>query len=270
MPYEKDRDMLDVTQLVPEAQPIVRAAVEVYLKYLGQWCIGVVAHGSAFKGGYIPGCSDIDLQFYLDASAFTTKGHLPLDVCFALHRDLAEIELFPFQYVQGYALPPIARKGYVGLISGAYHMIWGTLPIAEATEEELEASARKALQNLDLPLAYIPEGLLQHGGGRLARQVRFLCTDVWPVLYQVLTIQRHDAIGMWRLPKLEAMKLLPAGSPLAQTLQAFYHAICRYYPTEMSVADALSAIENGMAFLQAAKSWWSESGMAEALIPCGF
>jgi hypothetical protein len=35
---------LDVSQVVPEVQSIVRAAVTVYLHHLGQWCKGVDSH----------------------------------------------------------------------------------------------------------------------------------------------------------------------------------------------------------------------------------
>ncbi len=61
MPDEQEALILDVSQVVPEAQSIVCAATNAYLRHLGQWCIGVIVHGSALKGGYIPGCSDIHL-----------------------------------------------------------------------------------------------------------------------------------------------------------------------------------------------------------------
>jgi len=103
---DQRRERLDISRLVPEAQAIVHAAATVYLHHLGQWCMGVLVHGSALKGDYIPGCSDIDFQLYLEPAAFTQKGQLPLEVCLALQRDLAQIEPFPFQYIQGHALPP--------------------------------------------------------------------------------------------------------------------------------------------------------------------
>jgi hypothetical protein len=255
----QEKSNLDVSRIVPEAQSIVRAATTIYLHHLRHWCIGVVVHGSALKGGYIPGCSDIDFQLYLAPSAFSNSGQLPLEVCLALHRDLAQIETFPFQYIQGYALPPFSRKGHIGPIPGAYHVITGMLPVAEATEEDLRISARNALEQLDPRMTYLTRGLLDHGGGKLARQVRLLCTDVWPMLYHLLTIQQGDGLGMWRLPKQEAIELLPKRSVSAQTLFAFYQAICTYYPAEASVEEALRAIESGVAFLQSVKSWWNET-----------
>jgi hypothetical protein len=62
---------MNVSRLVPEAQPIAAAAGEVYLRHTQPWFIGLVAHGSAIKGGFIANCSDIDLQLYLDPGALT-------------------------------------------------------------------------------------------------------------------------------------------------------------------------------------------------------
>lgn len=256
---EQERHHLDTAPIVPEARPIVRAAAIVYLHHLSQWCIGVVVHGSALKGGYVAGCSDVDLQLYLESSAFNGSGDLPLELCVTLQRDLARIDPTPFQYIQGYALPPQPRKGITGPIPGAYHVVTGRLPVPEATEEELQAAARHALQTLDVSNVFRAQELLQHGRWKIPQRVRWLCTDVWPILYHMLTIQRRQGIEVWQLPKQEAMKLLPQESTSAQMIQAFYQAICSYYPAEASIEEALKAIEHGVAFLQSVKWWWENS-----------
>jgi len=124
---EQEPYHFDLSPIVPEAQSIVCAAAEVYLQHLGQWCIGLVIHGSALKGGYIPGYSDIDLQLYLKPAVFHNHSDLSLERCIALHRDLAQINPTPFQYIQGYTLPLQKREGRVGPMPGAYHVITGTL-----------------------------------------------------------------------------------------------------------------------------------------------
>src|SRR5947209_15445378 len=112
--------MFDLSRLVPEAKPIVAATAAIYMKHTHPWFVGLLIHGSALKGGFIPGCSDIDLQLYLDGPAFTAGGQRPLDLCLAIHRDLATVDPAPFRYLQCVALSRTLPPDYTGPISGAY------------------------------------------------------------------------------------------------------------------------------------------------------
>ena len=64
--------MLNLSPLTPEARPIVEAAAAIYLRHLQPRFVGLVVHGSALKGGFFPGCSDIDLLLFLDQQAFAS------------------------------------------------------------------------------------------------------------------------------------------------------------------------------------------------------
>src|SRR5262249_11191035 len=150
-------------------------------------------------------------------------------------------------------------EGYVGPIPGAYHLVAGRLPVAEATAEQLRESARAALGSLRVPPPYITRTLLQHGGGKLARNVRLLCTDVWPVLYQVLALRQDDPVRVWSMPKDRAIASLPADSALGQAIRAFYAALRAYYPAQESIEEALATITSGVAFLGAARQWREEA-----------
>ncbi|HYM16564.1 MAG TPA: hypothetical protein VEZ14_13490 [Dehalococcoidia bacterium] len=252
--------MIDVSGLVPEAQPIAERAAIVYIHHAGRDFRGLIAHGSAVKGGVIPNCSDIDLQLYLDGRAFDAAGHLPLDRQIALHRDLARIDPAPFHYIQCYAIGTRLRDGWTGPIPGAYRILAGHLPIPEATEEQLRRSAAVRLAALDPWPAYLKDSLLDHGRGRLERNVRLLCTEVWPALYELLILGGEDAIPTWNLTKQAAMARLPADSPAATAIRGFHAAVCAYFADVTSIADALDAITHGIAFLTAAKQAVARDG----------
>jgi hypothetical protein len=258
--------MLDLSGLIAEVRPIVQPAAAIYLRHTRPWFIGLIAHGSAVKGDYIPGCSDIDLQLYLEDAAFTDGRELPLEVGLAIHRELAQIDPAPFQYIQCYARPARLPDDYVGPIPGAYHVVAGRLPVAEATAEQLRASAYQALAQLKVLPSFIPSTLLQHGGGKLARQVRLLCTIVWPTLYQVLALQHADPLLVWRLPKQQAIALLPAGSPIEQAIRRFYAALQAYYPAAVPVEQGLAAIASGVAVLREARQWWQEAILPKSAV----
>jgi hypothetical protein len=250
---------LYLARVQPEAKPIVEAASQIYVTHVRPWLVGLVLHGSALKGGFIPQCSDIDLQLYLDEAAFTPEGQLPLDICLSIQQELAQIDPSPFQYIQCYALPPHLPANQVGPIPGGYAVLLGRLPVPEATEEQVRSAARRALDDL-IPLPdYVPRDLLQHGGGKLERSVRLLCTDVWPTLYQVLTLQQQAGLQVWCLPKEQAIAQLSPTMALGQTIRAFYGRVYAYYTGERSVETALQVISCGVAFLRAAKDWWQHN-----------
>jgi hypothetical protein len=247
---------VDVSGLIPQARPLAQKVAAVYLEHTSPWFIGLVAHGSAVKGGVIPGCSDIDFQLYLEENAFSWGGQLSLELGFAIRRDLAHLDLEPFRYVQCYAQTNRLREGFIGPIPGAYHLIAGRLPVPEPTARDLRESAKNGLTRLDPAPRYIMGKLLGPGEVRLARALRLLCTQVWPTLYQVLTLHQDDPIAVWCLPKDRAIQRLPAETPLGEGIRRFHKAVRDYYPAEDSLEGALRVIESGVAFLQAAKAWW--------------
>ncbi len=250
--------MFDVSKVVPQAQPIVEAAATVYLKHTSPWFVGLIAHGSAVKGGFIPGCSDIDLQLYLDGTTFTASQQLPIELAIAIQRDLSKIDPAPFQYIQCYAFSSRLPENYVGPIPGAYAIISGSLPVPVTTPDQLQQAAIQALTQLDPVPPFVTQGLLEHGGERFGLHIRWLCTNVWPNLYHMLVQHQYDPIYIWNLPKEKAIALLPQDTMVGQTIRAFYQAVQTYYGHGKIVEDGLSVIENGIAFLQAAKLWWNE------------
>jgi hypothetical protein len=129
--------------------------------------------------------------------------------------------------------------------------------VPEATAQDLLRSARKALDELDATPSFLMGKLLGPGGVRLERSIRLLCTKVWPVLYQVLTLQNTDSdpLPLWRLTKEQAIHRT-RGTPLHDAIQAFYRAVWAYYPGEDSLENALAVIQTGTTFLQAAETWW--------------
>ncbi len=250
--------MLNVSGLIPEARPVAQEVAAVYLKHTAPWFIGLIAHGSAVKGGVIPSCSDIDFHLYLEDAAFTWHGQPSLQMGFAIRRDLEKINPAPFRYVQCYARPGRSTEDWIGPIPGAYQLIAGKLPMPEATADQLRAAARKGLTELKAP-TYIMGSLLGRGGGRLARNVRLLCTDVWPALYQVLTLQQADAVRVWGWPKEQAIDHLPKDSALRETIQKFYEAVWTHYSSGESLESALSALEYGADFIEAVREWYQGS-----------
>ena len=166
--------MFDTSGLVPEARVIVEVAAASYLRHTQPWFIGLVVHGSALKGGFIPGCSDIDFQVFLDDHALGGLGELPFATCLAIQRDLALIDPAPFLYIQGKAFSSVLPSDHTGPVPGAYLLLAGKLPVAEATKEQLRESARSRIATLNPLPPYLVGSFLEYGKGRLAWNIRWL------------------------------------------------------------------------------------------------
>lgn len=243
--------MFDTSRLTPEAAPIVEVAASIYLRHTKPWFVGLVVHGSALKGGFIRNCSDIDFQLYVNEP-------LSLETCMALYRDISRIDPDPFRYIQCHPISSALSEDLVGPIPGAYHILAGRLPVTEATRSQLQESARKRIAALNPMPKYIVDSLFESGIGRMSWHIRWLCTDVWPTLYQVLVLQGRDPFTVWGLPKTQAIELLSPDTALGQTIRAFYQAVQTYYPYEQLQVEELTVIETGIAFLQSVKAWWLE------------
>lgn len=254
--------MFDVSPLVPEARAIAEAAAHAYWRHTEPWFVGLLVHGSALKGGFIPECSDIDMQLFLRNGIFDEAGHIPLDVAAAIQTDLAKIDPRPFQYIQCY---PIQERVEVGgpkadyiLIPGTYHVLAGSIPMPEASGEQVRAKALNYMEKLQPGTLAGANHLLQHGGGRLERHVRLLCTNVWPTLYSLLVCAAGHPVEIWKLSKQQAIARLPEDEPAGKQIRAFYASLWTYYGGSQTVAAALEIYKSGAAFLYMAKDQYMQ------------
>lgn len=249
---------IDVSPVLREVREVAAAAAEAFLRHTEPWFVGLLVHGSAIKGGFIPHLSDVDFRLYLREDAFDTRNQIPLEAALAIHRDIAAIDLGIVSYIQCFPLHRGLRPEWVGPIPGAFHVVAGELPIAPATGEELLASAHARLTSLN-PLPFdIANGLVDCGPRRLDRLIRLLATDVWPTLYQVLTCATGDPLRVWTLPKDRAIDLLPDGESPGLELRRFYRALLARSGGDRSVENGLESILAGTGFLQAARAWYAE------------
>ena len=258
--------MFDVSGLVPEARDIAQAAAAIYWKHTQPWFVGLACFGSAVRGDMILGISDIDFHLYLQPSAFIAadgnQNILPLELGLAIHRDLAQVNPAPFRYIDGGVETDHLPEGHIGPIPGNYHLLAGVLPYNEATNAQVKELAQEKLNRLKSLPSFVSDALLQHGTGRgdLSLTVRQVCQTVWPIIYQVTSLQQDDALEVWRLPKHRIIHYFPVEHTLGWTIREFNTAMWLYYPTETSIDAALNLIKAGVNVLQCASDWWLTTG----------
>jgi hypothetical protein len=252
-------DTIDVSGVQQIAQDIYRQVAVIFLNHLGPDLVSLVAHGSAVKGGMIAGSSDIDYVVFVAPEILTPGGELPLGQALGIHRDLARIGIAPFRYVQG--LVAAAGSGPApGFIPGTYQVVTGSPDVPVATGQGLLETAAHDLARLDITAIRdrLSNALLDHGEGRLSRQVRGLATWVWPAMYQVAALALNDGLAAWQQTKPEVVAMLGDDPVVGPPVQEWMTAITRHHAVGESVATALAAIGAGVAFLDATALWYRE------------
>lgn len=180
---------------------------------------------------------------------------LPAELCIAIHKDLSSVEVWPFRYIQ-FSVLSSKTNTYLGPIPGTYQLLTGRLLVPEATNDEIYQDAVKSLDKLSPADSFNTHGLLDHGEDRIERCTRLLCTIVWPIAFQLLTVIHKDGIRIWSLKKQDAVSLLASIPAVAKEISSFYQSVQSYYPLEQSAEKALKVIEEGLSFINAAKRHW--------------
>jgi hypothetical protein len=239
------------------SQRINQAVREIILRNIDSHFRGLIVQGSAVKGGVIPGSSDIDYVLYVDDAGLNERGTLSAAACIKIHRELSHIDVTPFRYIQFSVIAPKINR-ILPPIPGTYRLLAGHLLEPEATNEQIIMDAVSALDRLQPEAVFDPHKLLDHGEDRIERCARLMCTIVWPVVFQFLTVMHQDGIRIWNLKKHDAVSLLGEGenAELGKTAKSFLFSVQSYYPIEQSPEKALSLIENGFALLNEVKLTW--------------
>ena len=226
------------------------------------WFAGLIVFGSAVRGGFIPGCSDIDFHLFLDDDAFDSDGCLPLALGLEIHRDLANIDPRPFRYIQ--CTPTSVRQTVNdnhGPVPGTYRVVRGR-PAVGSSDRRADFRVRQTSIGRSGTVAGIRtcKGLLDHGvRTELESDVTLLCTLKYG--QSPLTCSRrfdaNDPVSVWQLPKDLNCDALPEYLGLKRRMRGVYGSVLMHYRKERSGPDtALDLIEKGVACLTSAQRSW--------------
>ena len=256
---------VDLSGVPDVGREIASAIADICLDELGDDLETLLFHGSAIKGGMIEGSSDFDFVMIVRPGCLTPGDELPLAHATELHCRLATIDPAPFRYLQGHICPRHRPPG-AGFIAGTYAVVLGSPDIPLATSEQLLAAAHTSLANLDRARGRdrLANALLNHGEERLYREVRWLCTDVWPVSFHIACVVENNGLVAWQRNKLENVSFLQDDAIVGQPLVAWLEIVSHHYAAGETVESGLAAITAGAAFLDAAAEWYQHYRKAQA------
>ena len=221
----------------------------------------IVFHGSALKGGSIPGFSDIDFMVFLTPESFDDRGDLPDESAFAMQERIGPLPWQQAGFLDAQAYFYDARRlppWWTGPIPGAHRVLLGELPVGVTpTGERLRASSLRFLEE-ELPkrITQSVRNFADADDATLPRRIRLLCTNVTPALFAMQSSEVEEVLELWALPKDAALRLLEARYPNADgpaLARRFYEDVRRLYSGEFDAELGRMTFRTGVAFLR-----WAE------------
>ena len=256
MPEQDIEELLDAFKL---------ACLEVF--GTGQ-VIGVVAHGSAVKGGAIPGYSDADFMVFLTSECFDARDArvqfpaLPDERAFAMQERIGALPWLEagFSYPQANFLDPSRMpEWWTGPIPGSYRVLHGGIPEGlEATSAALVRSARHWLTELTKLVDGDVRNFADSPDHQISRRLRLIGTSVTPAVFSLATLDAEDPVSLWAGTKFDALatlrKLYPR-QPGPEMAADFYSRVRDIYGSSaFDVTAAREAFKLGVSFLR-----WAEA-----------
>jgi hypothetical protein len=252
-----------------DVEALTQRFVDACLEVFGAQAIeGIVLHGSAVKGGGIPGYSDIDFMVFLVPDAFDDGGHISDQAAFAIQERIGSLPWREagFLYPQAYFYDARRLPGWwTGPPPGSFRVLIGELPKeAVPTAARLRAGAARYLRE-ELPgrTAASVENFADADDASLPRRVRLLGTFVTPTIFALATPASEDPLALWALPKFDALASVEAlypSDPGPAQARRFYEQVTTLYGSEpFDAALGRQAFRTGVAFLR-----WAEAVAANA------
>ncbi len=258
------------------------AAVEALLAAFTRACLdvfapdrvtGVVAHGSAIKGGLIPGFSDADFMVFLTPDCFEPGPEtdpelqtLPDQSAFDLQERIGGLPWREsgFGYPQAYFYDPARMPDWwTGPAPGAYRVLHGRLPDGfEATDERLRRASERFLRQLRRTTAADIRNFADSIDDQVPRRLRLICTSVTPAIFSLATLDEDSPTKLWAGTKFEALErlrqLYPAASGPAMAVDLYARLRTLYSAAIFDLKAGRDAYRLAVAFLR-----WTE-GIASA------
>lgn len=239
--------------------PLLDAFVGACIEQFGRERVeGIILHGSAAKGGFIPGYSDLDLQVFLTPRCFDGSGALPDAAVFAMQERVGPLpwQESGFRYPQAYFIDPTRLpEWWAGPAPGSYRLLHGRVPpAAEPTPEKLRASGEHWL-TVGLPRAITAdlEGFVDADDTSLPRRLRLLGTRVTPTIFALLAADAADPLAVWAQPKDAALGALREQFPDEEgphMAAQFFEDVRALYGGEFDIERGRAAFRRGIAFLR--------------------
>lgn len=219
-----------------------------------------ILKGSALKGDFIPGYSDLDIHCFVDRAVMATPELPQLDYAFAFQAAFGGVEprAYGVNSCQVYFLAwNDYPAGWVRPIPGTYQLIYGELPsnFTEVDPADYVVSSRQYLDGLAKWRETIIGRFLDKPDSQLAPSVRLAGIILKPSCYCVLTVLGGDPFRSWRLPIAEAAPAASAAIGGTGALAAYFREVPKWPEREQDLEWLRQQLRLALDALADAAAW---------------
>jgi hypothetical protein len=249
----------DLPPLDPDLQAAVTARVLAALRaVLGDALRGAILKGSAYKGGFIPGYSDIDIHVFCDAAVMDGPVAPRREVALALQVALGDID--PADYranaLQIFCLDADRYPDdWIPPPAGTYRVIAGVVPQAFHRPVEIAEHRRHALAGLRRSIGIIralPGRIFDHPHGSLPGHIRRLGVEVKTLPYLAGALLHAAPERVWSMPWSEILALTEPVTWPRGDLRAFAAGL---HPWPPGIPRCRTLLDHALAVADAVDQW---------------
>lgn len=200
----------------------------------------VLLKGSALKGDFVPGYSDLDLHCFLSPEVMVGRAAPTPELAMRFQSAIGKLEprdygcnSFQLYFLNHERYP----DGWAKPVPGSYVVIHGETPdgFGEVTREEYLEHARNALSRLPVTAAQLIERGIDKPDRSLPPILRLAGIELKQATYAAASLLTGDPLLIWTLPRQEVLsRLREASLPCLPELRATFAALEQW---EELVAD---------------------------------
>ncbi len=193
----------------------------------------VLLKGSAFKGDFIPGYSDLDLHSFLSPEVMIGRAAPTPELALRFQASIGKLEprdygcnSFQLYFLNWERYP----EGWAKPVPCSYTVLHGELPVGftDVTAEEYRRHAHAALARLPVTVAQLVERGIDKPDRSLPPILRLAGIELKQATYAAASLLTDDPLLIWTLPRHEVLARLsetdlPCLPELRATLAALEH-----------------------------------------------
>ena len=246
--------------LPPPLRDAVSHLVDACRRAFGPHLRCVIVKGSAIKGDFMPGYSDLDLHAFVDPETLMSDRTPKLEYALRFQEAIGPLDprvAGASQFQVYFLRADRTADDWTPSVPGSYEIVYGDLPRAlrEWKTFDFKGQAKRNLARIPDDRRLLIERTLDKPNRVLATYVRFAGTVLKGHAYSAALLASEDAPGVLRMRTAELVQDLAKHSPTLASVERFFAHVANWPRVEQEADYARDAFRLAIEALEAIERW---------------